>query len=58
MTRHVHCTDIVPGCQFRTQGESEEEILQKVAAHAAAVHGITDVTPTLVAQVKGAIREA
>ena len=34
-----------------------EELVKQVVAHAAAVHGITDVTPELAAKVKSAIRD-
>jgi predicted small metal-binding protein len=40
------------------QAESEEELLQKVAAHAKEAHGLQEVTPAVVAKVKSVIREA
>ena len=54
--KHIACTDVVPGCPFTAEAATEEELLQKVVAHAAHDHGITDVTPELAAQVKAAIK--
>ena len=54
--RHIACGEIVPDCAFTASAETEEELLQKVIAHAAQDHGITEVTPELAAKVKAAIR--
>jgi predicted small metal-binding protein len=51
----LRCEDLVNGCAFEAR-ETEEEILHKAAPHAKEAHGM-DVTPDLVATVKGAIRE-
>ena len=53
--KHIACGQIVPDCPFTASAETEEELLKKVVAHAARDHGITEVTPELVAQVKAAI---
>ena len=54
--KHIACSDVVPGCGFTASAKTEEELVKKVAAHAARDHGITEVTPELAAQVKAAIR--
>ncbi|HWA56276.1 MAG TPA: DUF1059 domain-containing protein [Gemmatimonadales bacterium] len=56
MTKQFGCGDVVAGCRFTVTGDNEEEILRHVAEHAAAAHGLTEVTPELVARVKAAIR--
>jgi len=56
MKKHIACNNIVPGCTFTAEAATEEELLQKVADHAAHAHGVTSVTPELAAQVKAAIR--
>ena len=56
MAKVLHCNDVGFDCGFVAKAESEEELLQKVATHAAEVHGVTEVTPELVEQVKGVIR--
>jgi predicted small metal-binding protein len=54
-TKHISCAHIVPDCAFTASAATEEELLQKVAAHAAHDHGITEVTPELVEKVKSVI---
>jgi predicted small metal-binding protein len=52
----IACSDVVPGCTFTASALTEEELLQKVVAHATHDHGVTDVTPELAAKVKSAIK--
>jgi predicted small metal-binding protein len=53
----IACGDVVPGCDFRAEAESEDELLRKVAVHAKEAHGVSEVSPDLLAQVKSNIRE-
>lgn len=55
-TKHIACAHIVPDCPFTATAATEEELMQKVAAHAAHDHGVTEVTPELAAKVKAAIQ--
>jgi len=55
MTKIVDCTRTGGGCAFRAEGETEDEVLQKLAAHAKNDHGDA-VTPGLVAELRAAIR--
>ena len=55
-TLHVACNDVIPGCGFTASADNEEELMKKVAAHAAHDHGVSEVTPEIAAQVKAAIR--
>jgi predicted small metal-binding protein len=57
MEKRIACNDVVPGCAFTATAATEEELVQKVVAHASHTHGITDVTPELAAKVKSAIRD-
>jgi predicted small metal-binding protein len=57
MEKRIACNDVVPGCEFTATGATEEELLKKVVEHACRVHGVTDVTPELAAQVKSAIKD-
>jgi len=52
----IACAEIVPECPFTASAATDEELLQKVAAHAAHDHGITEITPELVEKVKAAIK--
>jgi predicted small metal-binding protein len=47
--------DVIPGCSARFSAVDEAGILSAVAGHAAADHGVTDVTPELVAAVRSHI---
>ena len=57
MTKQVACGDVVEGCAWKESAPTEEELLQKVVAHAAEAHGVKQVTPELADQVKAAIRD-
>jgi predicted small metal-binding protein len=46
------CGDVIPGCSARFSAADEGGILAQVAGHAADDHGVTDVTPELVAAVR------
>jgi len=50
------CGDIVPGCKVSFQGATDEEILGAVATHARKDHGLTDISPDLVSQVRSKIK--
>lgn len=52
----IACAEIVPECPFTASAATEDELLQKVAAHAAHDHGITEITPELAERVKAAIK--
>jgi predicted small metal-binding protein len=56
MEKLLRCGDLVKGCTFEVRG-TEEEILRKAGPHATEAHGM-EVTPELVAAVRGAIRDA
>lgn len=56
ITKRIACGDVVPGCGFTASAATEDELMQKVVAHAAHDHGVTEVTPELAAKVKAAIR--
>jgi predicted small metal-binding protein len=51
------CGAVVPSCTARFNGESDEEILSKVADHARRDHGMNDVPAELVEQVRANIRD-
>jgi predicted small metal-binding protein len=57
MTKKIACHDLFPGCSFTAEAETEQELLAKVAPHAAQTHGITEVTPEVLEKVRAVIRE-
>ena len=59
MAKIIECATVDPssGCQHVVRGETEDEVLRNAAEHAKE-HGIGEVTPEMMAQVKAAIRDA
>ena len=57
MGKIVECAKVDPssGCTHVIRGKTEDEVLKNAAEHAKQ-HGIRQVTPELMARVKGAIR--
>jgi predicted small metal-binding protein len=56
MKKHIACGNVVPGCSFTASAATEEELIRRVAEHAAQAHGVTEVTPELAAKVQAAIQ--
>lgn len=51
------CGEIVPGCTAAFESADEDQILRAVAEHARRDHGLTELPPSLIAQVKEKIRD-
>ena len=49
------CGDVIPGCGARFSAADEAGIFAQVTGHAAADHGVTDITPELVRAVRDRI---
>lgn len=49
------CGDVVPGCQASWVCSTKDDILTNVTAHAAADHGLVEVSADLVAAVRANI---
>lgn len=56
--KQFYCGAVIPGCQAKFTAKSEGEILQQVAEHARRDHGLKEVPPEVVAQVRSLVREA
>lgn len=56
MAKQLSCGELMQGCAYVALAEDEEELMRKVAAHAAEAHGITEITPELAAQVKAKVK--
>jgi predicted small metal-binding protein len=52
--KRFRCGDVVPGCDAEFSG-TETEILEAVGAHARDTHGMREVGPELVQQVRARI---
>ena len=55
--KEFRCGQIVPGCDARFQGETEDEILQEIAGHARDAHGMDVVPPEVEDQIRASIVE-
>ncbi len=55
MTFKLACGDVMPGCTTRFEDTDKRRMLQEVAAHAASEHGITEITPDVLAAVESRI---
>ena len=58
MGKMIECAKVDPssGCAHVVRGNTEEEVLKNAMEHAKE-HGIRQVTPELMAKVKGAIQD-
>jgi predicted small metal-binding protein len=57
MAKSICCRDVGVDCDFQATGETQDEIMAQVAAHARDAHGIGEIPAELAAQVQAAIRE-
>jgi predicted small metal-binding protein len=55
--KEFRCGDLVPGCEAAFQGESEDDILRQVAIHARDEHGLDEVPPEVVDDIRAGISE-
>ncbi len=55
MTFKLACGDVMPGCSARFEHGDRDALLGQVARHAASAHGITTITPDIMAAVEGKI---
>lgn len=57
MAKVLRCKDVGFDCGFEIRADTEEELMGKVAVHAAEVHDMKEVSEEVAAQVKAAIRD-
>jgi len=57
MPKTMKCRDVGPDCDYVARGESEEEIMKQVAAHARDAHGMNEVPPELAEKARSAIKD-
>ena len=55
--KEFRCGELVPGCEWRIEGESEKDILEEVAVHARVAHGMDEVPPEVADTVRASIIE-
>lgn len=57
MTKTYSCWDVGIDCDWKTSGETEDEVMANIEVHSAQVHPDIELTPDLVAMVRGAIMD-
>ena len=55
--REFRCGEIVPGCDAKFQGETDDEILERVEVHAREEHGMDKVPPEVVDTIRASISD-
>ena len=57
MPKTYTCRDVGADCDWKTSGETEDEVMANIGEHAAQIHPDIELTPELVAAVRGAIKD-
>ncbi|HEY3056229.1 MAG TPA: DUF1059 domain-containing protein, partial [Thermoanaerobaculia bacterium] len=58
MPKSLACKDAgMKDCDFKTQGQTEQEVMQKAAEHAKKAHNMQTIPPDVERRVRGAIRD-
>ncbi len=57
MTKGFTCSDVGVDCNWSADGNTEEELMTKIAEHAKEHHGFDPISPELIEKVKSAIKD-
>ena len=57
MPKSLSCKDVGLNCDWKTQGQTEDEVLKKASEHARTVHKMNQMPPEMQQKVRGAIRD-
>ena len=55
--KQFKCGDVVPGCQWVTRSDDEEELWVEISSHARDTHGMDEVPPEVVDEIRDKIKE-
>jgi predicted small metal-binding protein len=55
--KEFRCGELVPGCGARFESDSEEELMDHIAAHARDEHGMPEVPAEVQDKIRAAISE-
>jgi predicted small metal-binding protein len=55
--KQFKCGDVVPGCQWVTRSEDEDELFAEISSHAREAHGMDEVPPEVADQIHAVITE-
>ncbi len=57
MAKTYTCGDVGVDCDWKTSGETEDEVMASIGEHAAQVHPTIDLTPELVVSVRAVVKD-
>ena len=55
--KQFKCGDVVPGCQWVTRSDDEQELLADIQTHARDEHGMDEVPPEVADAIRNVITE-
>ena len=55
MAKKFACGDVVEGCAWSTTAENEQELFQKIAAHAKETHNMSEIPDEILQKVKSKV---
>jgi predicted small metal-binding protein len=55
--KQFKCGDVVPGCQWVTRSDDDQQLMQEIGVHARDAHGMDEVPPEVVDQIHAVITE-
>jgi predicted small metal-binding protein len=55
--KQFRCGDVVLGCEWVAHNEDEQLLFDEITVHAREVHGMDEVPPEVVDQIRGVITE-
>jgi predicted small metal-binding protein len=57
MGKAISCKDLGKDCDWVGRAGTEDELMKKLAEHAKTVHGMTEIPPEMMTQVKQVIKD-
>lgn len=55
--RQFECGTIIPGCDAVFQGETDDEVMSQVPAHAREAHGLAEIPHSIAARARSLIHD-
>jgi predicted small metal-binding protein len=55
--KQFKCGDVVLGCEWVAHNEDEQELFEEIRSHAREAHGMDEVPPEVVEEIRGVITE-
>jgi predicted small metal-binding protein len=55
--KQFKCGDVVLGCEWVARNEDEQELFEEIRSHAREAHGMDEVPPEVVEEIRGVITE-